>query len=466
MNISQIRSIHFVGIKGVAMTALAIVAKERGIKVSGSDTDEVFPTDKTLKRFGIIPLLNFSAEHVSSDLDLVIYTGAHKGSYNPEVMAAKKLNIASLSHGQALGLFMEGKKQISVAGSHGKTTTSSLIASLLISAQKDPSFAIGCGEIMNLQTSAHYGEGEWFVAEADEYVTDPQTDFTPRFLWQHPDILVITNIDFDHPDIYKDLSAVQDAFTQLIKKISVTGIVIANCDDEATQQVLSKTDKKIITYGTSDKADFRLTSVTFKEGETIIEVLKNKEKFGTFTLKIPGEHNALNATAAIAVAEEIGISTEEIKKGLLSFTGAKRRFELIEKINGKLLYDDYAHHPQEIIATLKAAKLWYPKQRLVVIFQPHTYTRTKALFAEFTQAFALADNVVITDIYASAREHKQTDVSAEMLVKALKYNNAFYAPGKADVVKYVSTHTKFGDILLTMGAGDIYSWIPEIQKAF
>src|SRR3989344_284632 len=463
--LKQIKKIYFVGIKGVAMTALAIVAKEMGKEVRGSDVQEEFPTDATLHRFKIAHVKNFSPEHITDDIDLVVYTGAHQGVNNIEVQTAIKKGISVLPHGKALGLFMQGKKGISVAGSHGKTTTSAMIAHVLIQAGHDPSFAIGCGSITSLQTPAHAGSGDYFVAEADEYVTDPTTDQTPRFLWQRPSVLVITNIDFDHPDVYADLEAVKEAFADFTKQIRPGGFVVINVDDAASTSLLRRIEAKKITFGKTATADFQLIRVNFTGGRTNFQVQINGQN-ESFALSVPGEHNALNAVAAIAVLLTLRLTIEQIRGGLASFVGTERRFEKISEKGGKLLYDDYAHHPAEISATLAGARVWFPKRRIIAIFQPHTYSRTQALLKEFAASFGAADVVLLTEIYASAREKPILGISGRTLFNVTQKQkpSSVFTPEKADVLQYLKQNSRPNDLILTMGAGNIFTWVPDILR--
>lgn len=419
---------YFVGIKGVAMAALTIWAKEAGKVVAGSDVGEEFPTDEELKKAEIDVHEGFEEVHLAAfKPDLVIYTGAHGGRDNPQVVHAKEHAIPSLPHGQALGLAMKGKRQISVAGSHGKTTTAAMIATILTEAGLHPSYAIGCGSIRGLGAAGHAGKGDWFVAEADEYVTDPGHDWTPRFLWQKPEILVVTNIDYDHPDAYPDLLRVQQAFIALQKQSKFTFIY---ADDEASS-VLKKT-KNVATFGFL-------------------------EKLNALTLQIPGRHNMLNASAAAAACGRIGIAWDVIKRGLERFGGTKRRLEKLGEAGGALIYDDYAHHPKEIEATIAALRSLYPKRRLIVVFQPHTYSRTKALLPDFKRALSTADVAIVTDIYASARETKTEKGLAQRL-------GGVYAPTRNDVSKWLANELKADDMVVFMGAGDIYQWARSMMQ--
>ncbi len=469
MDLAEGKRIHFVGIKGIAMTTLAVWATERGMHVTGSDVSEAFPSDPILKDVGIVPFVGFAAAHVSEvdeKPDVVIYTGAHGGSTNEEVREAQRFGIPTLPHGKALGMAMKGKKQISVAGSHGKTTTSSMVAAILKHAKKDASYAIGSGEIRGLGLPGHAGKGEYFVAEADEYVTDPLHDATPRFLWQEPNILVVTNIDFDHPDVYASLEAVQGAFVTLQDRQPAGGIAIVNADDSPSAVLRGRSDRTVATYGRSSDAMYRITDEVFTTGKSEFTLQYAGKPVARFILEVPGLHNVGNAAAAAIAAMHAGVSWEDCVTGLAPFGGAKRRFERIGEKDGTVYYDDYAHHPKEIEATLASARAWYPDHTIVAVFQPHTYSRTKALLRDFGQAFGDADVVLCTDIYASARETDTHEITGNSLFDELRKQHAavIYTPGKDDIVQVLRMRKRSPAVVLFMGAGSIYSWENDIVR--
>ena len=463
INWNSIKRIHFVGIKGVAMAALAVWAKEAGYLVTGSDTTEEFPTDEVLARAGITVLPDFDPRNLGRRVkpDIVIYTGAHGGKDNSEVAEAIAEHIPAIPHGQALGLVMANKIQVSVAGSHGKTTTSAMIATVLTNAGLDPSYAIGCGDIRGLGFPGHFGRSDVFVAEADEYITDPWHDSTPRFLWQHPDILVVTNIDYDHPDAYASLVDVQNAFMKFQDQEKGMKLTIVNADDPASKVLMNNS---VLTYGFSATAEFQVTHVGFGEERTFFTLSQHGMKLIDFTLKVPGRHNALNATAAAIACKQLGLSWEQIAKGLLIFGGTKRRFEFVGNApagGGDIrVYDDYAHHPTEIKAQLAAVREWFPRRRIIAVFQPHTYSRTKALLSEFSHAFTNAHEVILTDIYSSARETDTLGISGKTLVEetAKHHQNVYFAPDYSHVNKLLRQHMQPNDVVLFMGAGNIYTW--------
>lgn len=457
----KIKHIHFVGIKGVAMTALAVWAKGAGFSVTGSDVTDIFPTDEVLAKAHIVVHDGFDSDYIQKKKpDLVIYTGAHEGRENVEVAAAEAADIPAFAHGRALGEIMKNKRQIAVAGSHGKTTTTAMIACILASAGQDPSYAVGCGEIFGLGPPGRFGRSDWFVAEADEYVTDPHHDMTPRFLWQKPEILVVTNIDFDHPDVYASLEDVQKAFFQLSQLQQGIRITVVNSDDAPSRLLMQNNRNEIMTYGFSPKAGYFISHVGFGEKRTFFTLYEKGMLIGDFSLKVPGRHNAANAAAAAAATRSIGLSWDAIRKGLLAFGGTRRRFEEIGKAQGIVVYDDYAHHPREIQATLAAARAWYPKKRIISIFQPHTYSRTKALLTDFTGSFRSSDVVVISDIYASAREKDTLGITSRDLVRSLetRQGNVQYQKNYKAVSAFLKKEALSGDVILFMGAGDISGW--------
>jgi UDP-N-acetylmuramate--alanine ligase len=459
------KHIHFVGIKGVGTAPLAIIAKEAGFTVTGSDMGEVFITDEILKKAGISPLVGFKKEHITTP-DLVIFTGAHNGFNNIEVKEAKEKGIEILTTGQAAGLFMSGKLfnkkyiGISIAGTHGKTTTSGMLATILKENNYDPSYIIGTSNINPLGSPGHFGRGKYFVTEADEYANDPASDKTPKFLWQHPQIAVITNIEFDHPDIYNSLDEVYQAFLTFANQLPDTGILITYGDDPQVQKLMKEAQKKFITFGFSPDNNYVITKLSQSGEHMFFWVSGYGKNLGEFMLQVYGEHNALNALAAFIAAIEAGVPVEKAKSALRAFSGSKRRLEYIGELStGSKLYDDYAHHPTAVKKTLKALRKQFPKKKIICIFQPHTFSRTKKLFNDFLRAFENADTVVMTDIYASAREPFDPTVTSMKLAEAMRqyHKEVILQPKLEDVINYINQKKFRSDtILVTMGAGDIY----------
>lgn len=466
--------IHFVGIKGVGMTPLAIIAKEAGFNVTGSDINEEFITDEALKKVGITPLVGFIPDHITNP-DLVITTGAHNGLDNIEVLTAKTKGIEVITAGQALGRFMEGKifnrsyRGISIAGTHGKTTTSAMLATILRENRIDPSFVIGTGNVSSLGSPGHFGKGKYFVAEADEYATEPKYDKSPRFIWQHPQIAVFTNIEFDHPDVYASIEEISNAFLQFANQLPDKGVLIVCGDDHEIRKLIQKYQKRVITYGFSPDNNYVITKANISGEHMFFWVNAYGSSLGEFMLKVAGEHNALNALAAIIAAIETGISLDKAKSALQTFTGAKRRLEFIGQLStGSKIYDDYAHHPTEIKKTLLALRNQFPKKKIIVLFQPHTFSRTRKLFDDFTKSFENVDIVVLTDIYASLRELPDPTVSSKILSEAMQkyHRDVVYLPKLTDIIGYINQKKFRSDtILITMGAGDIYKIKNELKFA-
>ena len=462
------KHIHFVGVKGVGMTPLALIAKQAGLQVTGSDIGKEFITDASLRKAEIKPYVDFDASHVATP-DLVITTGAHGGFDNIEVVTAKVKGIPVVTQGEAVGMFMQGdifgKKQrgVSVTGTHGKTTTTAMLATVLSESGINPSYLIGTGDVGSLPSPGHFGKGNIFVAEADEYITEPKYDKKIKFLWQHPEFAIITNIEYDHPDVYATIDDVRAAFSEFINNISSKGALVACGDDREIQKIITTTDKRVLTYGFHETNDYVLKSVHILGDQTFFWVESKGMSLGEFSIMVPGEHNALNALAVLIVCLELGLTVDQIRKGLRAFRGSKRRLEFIGDLGtGAKVYDDYAHHPTEIRKTLTTLRKQYPNKKIMCIFQPHTYSRTKMLFQEFTKAFDNIDElfVIITDIFASARESVDDSVSGKKLVDAIvpSKKDVHFLGDLSDVVQYINEKQLREDtILVTMGAGDVYT---------
>ncbi len=447
------------------MTPLAIIAKEAGIKVSGSDVEETFITNDALSKSGIHPEVGFDSSHIDAQ-DLIITSGANGGFDNVEVVTAKQKNIPVITQGQAVGEYINGSlfgKEyigISVAGSHGKTTTTAMIATVLSDAKLDPSYVIGTSSLDPLGLPGHFGNGKYFVAEADEYATEPIHDRTPKLLWQKPKIIVFTNIELDHPDLYPSIESIEEVFLRFANSLPGNGTLIACGDDIRMRNLLKRFKGKVKTYGFSEVNDYVVKNTHVEEGQTFFDVFADQMKISSFMLHVAGEHNALNATASVLVSLELNLPVEKIKRGLVKFSGTKRRLEFIKKLSsGAMLFDDYAHHPTEIKKTLLTIHQEYPKKSIVCIFQPHTYSRTKKLFEDFITSFNMASTIVLTDIYASQREEKDPSISSKLLVERMStlHPQVMYEPTLTDVVQYLNK-CQFGKdtIILTMGAGDVY----------
>lgn len=419
ISINSITRIHFIGIGGIGMSALARHFLSEKKQVSGSDR-ALTPLTKALHAEGVQIFGEQLASNITKDIELIVYTEAMSKDQE-EMVAAKKLGVPMMNYFEALGLAMNPYYLIAVAGTHGKTTTTAMITDIFENAEKDPTAVIGS---LRAKTKTNYraGKTKYAIVEACEYKRD--------FLSLRPDVLVITNVEFEHVDYYKDLSDVQSAFRTLAQQINEGGVVIANTTDPAVAPIL--------------------------EGLTV-PVINYLEYFdATLPMKQPGVHNRLNAAAALAVAKREKIELAAAKESVSHFAGTWRRFEYKGECNGALVYDDYAHHPTEIRATIAGARELYPDRKLVVAFQPHTFTRTKTLFADFAKALGQADAVVLLPIYA-AREQNESGVSSrELSVKALEFTrDARYVETIAAAEEYLKQTLTDQDVLVVMGAGSI-----------
>ena len=469
MDIRKLKHVHFTGIKGVGMAALALYFRDLGIKVTGSDVEEVFVTDETLAKNGVLWTSGFSANNIEPKPDLLVTTGAHGGLKNPEVLVAIEKGIKVLTYAEALALVSGDKKLISVCGVGGKGSTSSMIAVALDVNNLHPSFVIGMGNIYPLETSGRYDKnGKYFICEADEYAISPEINDKPKFSLLKPFITVVTNIEHDHPDIYPKFADTLNTFRKYFLKIPKQGLLVANIDNLNTKRTIKGLKIPIQTYGFSKDADWQIKNLKYSEGRTAFSVYSKKDKIflTDINLHVPGKFNVQNAMAAYVVGKKVGLTDQEIKLGLERYLGCMRRFEKKGVFKGAAFYDDYAHHPSEIKVTLDAARNWYPEKRIIAIFQPHTFSRTKILFKDFSKAFADADVVGFMDIYASARESKDNTVSSKLLAKETKKHkkNTYYLGDLKSILKWLNKNTKEGDIVITMGAGDIFHIYKDLKS--
>lgn len=468
-SVFEAKNIHFVGIKGVGMTSLALCVQDLGIGVTGSDTEEVFVTDEILVKRGIKWRVGFEPKSLVPKPDLVITTGAHGGFNNPEVIAAKEQGIPVLSHAEALGEFAKGKDLITVAGVGGKTTIASMVSTLLNSAGLHPSFAVGVGNITALGVPGRYDkDGRIFVTEADEFAISPRVDNRPRFTYQNPKILIIPNIEHDHPDIYPTFKDTKKVFLEFMNRVPKDGLLIACIDNPNVRELIKHTSVPRTTYGFSPDSDWKIGDVEFKNEQATFS-LRGPTSFGpheygegewmmTCALQVPGRFNVLNATASMVACAFLGVLRSDLKKGITEYSGCKRRIEKVGEKNGIALWDDYAYHPKEIKAVLSALRDWYPDRPIVAVFQPHTYSRTKALFDEFAQSFGQANKVVLMDVYASARETDTMGVDSKKLAEEIKkyHNQVEYTGGQKETLEYLAKNLQHGDVIVTLGAGDIF----------
>ncbi len=438
--------IHFIGIGGISMSGLAEILLGRGFSVSGSDAKESALTDHLVNK-GATVYIGQKAENIKPGLDLVVYTAAIHPD-NPEYKAAQDAKIPMLTRAQLLGEIMKNYEvPIAVAGTHGKTTTTSMASHILMKADLDPTITVG-GILPAIHGNIRVGHSQNFIAEACEY--------TNSFLSFSPKIELILNVDADHLDFFKDLDDIANSFHKFAALLPKDGTLIIDRDAQKFDTVVDGIDAEIITYSMTQDADYTAEDISYdQKGCGSFTAVERGQKLGRFTLNVPGVHNIANALASIALGRKLGIDYEVISQGLLDFKGTERRFEYKGMLNGFTVIDDYAHHPTEIEATIKAASN-YPHKELWVAFQPHTYTRTKALLPEFAEALSHADHVVLADIYA-AREKNTIGISSEDLRKLIadKGTDAQYLPTFEEIENYLKSHVQPGDLLITMGAGNI-----------
>ncbi|MDO4475974.1 MAG: UDP-N-acetylmuramate--L-alanine ligase [Lachnospiraceae bacterium] len=438
--------VHFIGIGGISMSGLASVLLGAGFPVSGSDAKASALTD-SLAQAGAQIMIGQSADNIREGYGLVVYTAAIHPD-NPEFKKAVELGIPMLTRAELLGEIMHNyNMSVAVAGTHGKTTTTSMVSAIALCADLDPTISVG-GMLNLIGGNLRVGHSETFIAEACEY--------TNSFLSLTPKVAIILNIDADHLDFFKDLEDIRRSFRLFAERIPADGTLIINGEIERLEELTEGLACQVVTYGTPD-SDYRPVQVEYDEsGFGSFELVRRGESLGRFRLQVPGAHNVSNACAAIAVGELMGSSIDAIAGGLLSFGGTARRFDRKGEKNGITIIDDYAHHPTEIAATLKAAAN-YPHREIWCAFQPHTYTRTAALMDEFAQALSLADHLVLADIYA-AREVNTIGVTSGDLCRKLTEAgaDAVYLPTFEQIVDHLKEHCKPGDLVFTMGAGDIY----------
>ncbi|WOC31179.1 MULTISPECIES: UDP-N-acetylmuramate--L-alanine ligase [Caproicibacterium] len=439
--LSRVKKIHFVGIGGSGMCPIAEILIHRGYEVSGSDNAES-DTLQRMRSYGIPIFMGQCAENVQGR-ELVVYSAAIKAD-NPELVAAKELGIPCVERSVMLGMVTSRyPKSICVSGTHGKTTTTGLITSVLLDAGADPSAVIG-GKLPRIGTNGRAGSSDKIVVEACEYVD--------TFLHLHPYLAVILNIDADHLDYFKNLDNIIRSFRQFATQTS--GVLVVNGDDANTQKAVAGLEHaKIITFGQGKDCNYRAVNISdTKEARENFDVMKDGKILCNVTLSIPGKHNIYNALAAFAVCDYFGVPTEQLKKSLHAFTGVHRRFEMLGKYEGITIADDFAHHPTELTATLTAA-MQMGFREVWTIFQPHTYSRTALLLDDFAKALTIPDHAVVSEILA-VRETNTYNVYAEDLVK--KVPGAVYRKTFEEIADYVMERAKSGDLILTMGGGNIY----------
>ena len=442
----RVRRLHMVGIGGAGMSGIAEVLHENGFVVTGSDMGEGSVIDY-LKHLGIRVDSKHEAKNVE-DADLVVYSSAIPFD-NPELVEARNRRIPVIRRAEMLGELMRMKYTLAISGTHGKTTTTSIVGEIWEAAGLDPTIIVG-GVVKGKGSGAKVGKGDYLIAESDE--------FDRSFLSMMPSSAIVTNIDADHLDTYENIDEIKEAFVQFVNKIPFYGQAILCIDDPNVQQIYSKVRKPVITYGFSRQAKYHIDNLRFEKGYPHFEIFNDGISLGEFQLQIPGRHNVLNATAAVALAMEEGIDVEVARRAVAAFEGVQRRFEFLGEKNDVLVFDDYAHHPTEATATLQGFRDAFPDRRVIVAFQPHLFSRTRDQHDAFGSAFANCDVLLCTDIYP-ARERPIEGVTGALVSEsalAFGHRNARFVGDQMNLLPILKEELKPGDVVVLMGAGNIW----------
>jgi UDP-N-acetylmuramate--alanine ligase len=447
--LGRIRQIHMVGIGGIGMSSIAEVLLNRGYAVTGSDLKTSDVTEH-LESLGATIYEGHAAEQVG-EADVVVYSSAVDPDDNPETLEAERRRISLIPRAEMLGELMRMKFGVGIAGTHGKTTTTTMTGLVATEGGFDPTIIVG-GKVAVFGSNAVAGQGDIIIIEADEY------DRT--FLRLTPSLAVITNIEEDHLDIYENLDDIRNAFVQYANSVPFFGAAILCLDDPIVQQIVGRIERRVVTYGTTRQAEVRADDIIQKGLEVHFNVFAQDEKMGEMMVRAPGVHNVRNALAAVAVGRELDIPFAKIRAGLTQFSGVQRRFQKLGEAQGITVVDDYAHHPTEVTATLEAASEGWPDRRIVAVFQPHLYSRTRDFQEAFGRAFFNADVLVVTDVYG-AREEPIKGISGQLIADlATRYGHrhVLSVPDKEDVPERLLQFTQPGDVVLTLGAGDIWRY--------
>lgn len=460
------KHVHILAICGYSTSGLALMAKELGYFVTGSDED-AYPPVSTLISKNKIVWHNF---HDPKNLeewgrpDLVVQANQVRAN-NPELAAARKQNIPVVSDSEFFYQLTADRLRIAVCGSHGKTTVSALVVWILEVAGRRPGFRLGT-MTKNFKSAVRLGKGKEFVFEGDEYTTTV-SDAKPKFYYFQPKFAIINNIEWDHPDVFKTPLIYKDLFKKyLVEKMPNDGLLIVNGDDADVLEVAKNALCRVVTFGLKN-GDYQAKSIEYTTGETSFLMMKGEEKLGSLVTGLPGEHNLRNVMAAVSLCLEIGISLADVEKALETFKGTSRRFEIIGDVNGVTVIDDYAHHPTKVRETIKAAKIKYPKGRIFVIYVPHTYSRTRALFEQYLEAFTGADFLLMADIEPARERHLEALIHSKELVSEIskKQKNVYYLPDQRQIIDFVKSNARKGDIVLCMSVRGFDNLAQNLVKA-
>ena len=459
MTFRKIKNVFFVGIGGIGMSGIAELLMNLGFTISGSDMN-ANENVKRLKEMGVNIKIGHDPSNLPKDIDVLVYSSAVPIE-NIEIVRARQKSIPIIRRAEMLGELISVKEtSIAVGGTHGKTTTSSMVGTILSYAKMDPTLVVG-GLVHNLDSNSKLGTGDIIVVEADE--------FDRSFLALKPTISIVTNIELEHTDCYEDLNDLQESFIKFCRSVPFYGAIIACVDSPAVQEIITRIERPMITYGRSRDAAYRAKNLRFNENKSTYSVFRAEECLGDIELNVPGEHNILNSLAAVVLGLEMGLSFEIIRKGIHSYKGVRRRFDIKGSFNDILIVDDYAHHPTEVEATLASARSGWDR-RIIAVFQPHLFTRTRDFFREFAKALQIADIVLITDIYP-AREKPIAGVTSKLIYDQLSNmmeDRCQLVPDLDDLIETLDDIAQPGDMLITMGAGSIWryndSYVDHLQS--
>lgn len=464
MNLSLIKKVYVIGIKGSGIVGVAEILHGLGIEVSGSDTHEKFFTDEILQKLSIKYYEGFAIENIPQDVDLVLYSTAYNEINNIEFAEARFRQLKMMSYPEILAELFNQKYGIAICGTHGKTTTSAMLAYVLQNIGISPTAVIG-SRVRQWGGNAIVGESEHFIIEADE--------FQNKLALYDPKAAILTSVDYDHPDFFKTLAEYEKVFADFVAKIPKTGFLVVWGDSASTNKIACACQCDIIKYGFMEDNDVVISNLKLQISNEIPNLKSQKfnisfseKDLGEFEIQLVGKHNALNAASVIATCHWLNLDMEKVREALKKFEGTSRRFEIIGERNGAILIDDYGHHPEEIRVTLKATRELYPDKNIIAVFHPHSYSRTEALLQDFAQSFDDADKVIVLDIYGSARENTGNVSSLDLVKLINKYNRdkAEHIPTIDEAVEFLQDKIGENDIVLAIGAGNVFEVVNKLKQ--
>lgn len=452
IDLGKIKKVYCIGIKGSGVVAVVEILKALGISVTGSDTGEKFFTDEVLQKLGVPYVENFAPENIPSEVDLVVHSTVYREDNNVEMAEVKKRGLLTISYPEILGLLFNQRYGVAVCGTHGKTTTSAMLAEVLQKCGKDPGAVIG-SRVRQWGGNALTGKGELFVLEADE--------FQNKLRFYDPNMAILTSVDWDHPDFYPTFGEYKKAFSDFVARIPNHGLLVVYGDSSDTLEVAKEARCEVIKYGFQEGNDL----IIKKQKAGSFEAIFKEKSLGMFETQLIGDHNLLNVAAVVAVCHKLNIDLDRVREALKSFQGTSRRFEVIGERNGALLVDDYGHHPEEIKVTLKAARELYPEKNIIAVFHPHSYSRTESLLEDFAQSFDDVNQILVLDIYGSARESSGKVTSKDLVELINKYNHdkAEHIATIPEVIDLLKDKIGNQDVVISIGAGNVWEVTHQLK---